>query len=331
MAYEDLSGKQFQMLEVIEQSDDFVSSNGRRERMWRCKCLLCGDEIVTRERNLKTGHIKSCGRKHRTLNEDFTGRQFNDLTVIERANNKRGPDGTSYVMWKCVCKCGNTSVVRGTSLKNGSVRSCGCSRKESAMGIGLIDITGQEFGYWKVLEKGRTLIEPRGRKVTLWKCQCKCGEIRELRAGTLKSGNSLSCGCYKYETLKAKSKEPIASKAEKIVSQYLSENSIYYEPQKIYKDLRGKLGYPLSYDFLIYDEAMSPILLVECQGKQHYEPIEYFGGESRFKVQIENDNSKREYAKKMKIPLLEISYEIKDENIIQLLRNTMENIAKESV
>lgn len=331
MDYEDLSGQKFQMLRVIEQADDYISSNGRKERMWRCQCLLCDNIIVTRERNLKSGHIKSCGRKHRKLNEDLTGQKFNDLKVIERAENKRGPDGTSYVMWKCVCKCGETSIVRGTSLKNGSVRSCGCSRKESAMGIGLIDITNQEFGYWKVLEKGRTLIEPRGRKVTLWKCQCKCGEIRELRAGTLKSGNSLSCGCYKYEMLKQKSKEQIVSKAEKIISEYLTTNNIYYEPQKIYKDLRGKLGYPLSYDFLIYNTELEPILLVECQGKQHYEPVEYFGGESRFEVQIKNDNYKREYANKIGIPLLEISYKVKNENIIQLLKSTIQNITKESV
>jgi hypothetical protein len=234
-------------------------------------------------------------------------------------------------MWNCVCKCGNTSVVRGTSLRNGSVRSCGCSRKESMMGSGLIDITDKQYGYWKVLEKGRTIIEPRGRKVTLWKCQCKCGEIRELRAGTLKSGNSLSCGCYKYEQLKLKSKQPILSKAECIISEYLISHDIYYEPQKIYKDLRGKLGYPLSYDFLIYNEKLEPILLVECQGVQHYKPVEYFGGEEQFKVQVDNDNSKREYADKLGLKLLEISYKVKDESIIQLLTDTLENITEESV
>ena len=256
----------------------------------------------------------------------MTGKQFNDLRVIERADNYRAKDGTSYVMWKCVCKCGNTSVVRATSLKNNSVRSCGCSRRESAMGIGLIDITGMEFGYWKVLEKSRTLVEPRGKKVTLWKCQCKCGEIRELRAGTLKTGNSLSCGCYKYAILKANGTKGFTkSKAEMYVDTWLKENDFYYEPQKVYPDLRGLKGYPLSYDFLIYIEN-KPALLVECQGIQHYEPVEYFGGEESFHRQQENDKSKKHYADLIGIPLLEIPYTVKNnEDIIQLINDALNN------
>ena len=51
--YEDLTGKQFQMLKVLRQAEDKINPNGKRERMWICECLLCGDEVTTRERNLK--------------------------------------------------------------------------------------------------------------------------------------------------------------------------------------------------------------------------------------------------------------------------------------
>ena len=54
--------------------------------------------------------------------------------------------------------------------------------------------------------------------------------------------------------------------------------------------------------------------------RQHYEPVEYFGGQERFVVQQANDNKKRVYAAKHNIALLEIPYTcVTDESIIQLL------------
>lgn len=53
---------------------------------------------------------------------DITGKRFNDLVVIERVENASG----GVVRWKCLCDCGNTTIVRGSNLKNGNVKSCGC-------------------------------------------------------------------------------------------------------------------------------------------------------------------------------------------------------------
>lgn len=49
----------------------------------------------------------------------------------------------------------------------------------------LIDISNQHFGEWEALEyvgKG------------FWKCRCSCGKIKNVRASSLKSGTSVSCG-----------------------------------------------------------------------------------------------------------------------------------------
>jgi hypothetical protein len=56
---------------------------------------------------------------------DLTGEKFNKLTVLElsRIIPKR-----SY--WKCLCECGNEKIVRADSLKDGSIKSCGCLKKE---------------------------------------------------------------------------------------------------------------------------------------------------------------------------------------------------------
>lgn len=53
---------------------------------------------------------------------DITGKRFNDLVVIERMENAKG----GVTVWKCQCDCGNITTVRGSNLKNGSVKSCGC-------------------------------------------------------------------------------------------------------------------------------------------------------------------------------------------------------------
>lgn len=57
---------------------------------------------------------------------DLTGMKFERLTVICRDGTYISPSGSKKVTWKCVCDCGNETVVTTQSLKNGSVKSCGC-------------------------------------------------------------------------------------------------------------------------------------------------------------------------------------------------------------
>ena len=61
--------------------------------------------------------------------------------------------------------------------------------------MAFIDLTGQRFGRWTVLEKS-------GSKngVLYWKCQCDCGTIKDVRGQGLREGKSLSCGCYKKDS-----------------------------------------------------------------------------------------------------------------------------------
>lgn len=55
---------------------------------------------------------------------DITGQRFNNLTVISQEPNDRG----GVTRWLCLCDCGKYTTVRGSNLKNGSVKSCGCLR-----------------------------------------------------------------------------------------------------------------------------------------------------------------------------------------------------------
>lgn len=93
-------------------------------------------------------------------------------------------------------------------------------------------------------------------------------------------------------------------KGELSIEKYLHKYDIKYEAQKKFDGLIGVLNGSLSYDFYI------PSLnsLIEYNGKQHYVPIEWFGGTKKFEQQQEHDKRKREYAKQNNIKLIEIPY-----------------------
>ena len=91
---------------------------------YRCQCD-CGGEITTLGISLRDGNTKSCGHCSRkaawTRNrEDLTGQTFGWLTVKKYLYSKQ------YSYWECECKCGNTCIANGTTLKYGSKKSCGC-------------------------------------------------------------------------------------------------------------------------------------------------------------------------------------------------------------
>lgn len=57
----------------------------------------------------------------------------------------------------------------------------------------LIDIEGQQIGFWKVLCRD-TEDKLNGTK---WLCECFCGNKKSVRYTHLRSGKSLSCGCIR--------------------------------------------------------------------------------------------------------------------------------------
>lgn len=52
---------------------------------------------------------------------DLAGARFGKLTVRSPAGSRGG-----HMYWNCICDCGNEKTVRGSHLKYGNVRSCGC-------------------------------------------------------------------------------------------------------------------------------------------------------------------------------------------------------------
>lgn len=53
----------------------------------------------------------------------------------------------------------------------------------------LIDLAGRRFGMWTVLRQSTR----RDRRGAIWVCRCDCGTERDVRAFSLRRGESLSC------------------------------------------------------------------------------------------------------------------------------------------
>jgi len=64
------------------------------------------------------------------------------------------------------------------------------------MGGKRIDLTGQVFGRLTVMGFSHC------KTHAYWHCSCKCGKVCIVRAPNLKSGNTVSCGCYNREIAK---------------------------------------------------------------------------------------------------------------------------------
>ena len=78
------------------------------------------------------------------------GRRFGKLLVIERV-----PSPDRYREWRCLCDCGGTTITRGTHLRSGHSRSCGCGRQRCAEtgAATAIDMVGRVIGRLTVLER----------------------------------------------------------------------------------------------------------------------------------------------------------------------------------
>ena len=93
--------------------------------------------------------------------------------------------GKNGAKWECRCDCGTIKVVDGYLLRRGSVKTCGCRININA------NLTGKRYGRLVVSrEAGRH----KDRSI-LWECKCDCRKIIIVKAKSLKSGETKSCGC----------------------------------------------------------------------------------------------------------------------------------------
>lgn len=99
-------GMKFGKLIVVDIADFNVTPNGRREKMWKCKCD-CGNIKVVRDSSLKSGNTTSCGC-YRSM---CSAKRLSTMNMTHGKSHDR-----LYKIWKgMIDRCEN---VKNKSYKN---------------------------------------------------------------------------------------------------------------------------------------------------------------------------------------------------------------------
>lgn len=228
---------------------------------------------------------------------DETGHIYGRLTVEYYNSEKR--------KWHCKCSCGNEVDVCGADLRRQHTQSCGCLNRERTSQKTLHDLTNQQFGKLKVLERDNNY---RGHGcVTHWYCLCEsCGQIKSISANSLHRG-AMSCGCKK-------------SKGELIIANLLSQYNIRYVQEYKFPNYPNR-----RYDFAIFNQQNEVVRLIEFDGIQHYyKPrANHWAAASSLEETQQRDKEKNQIAIQEGVPLIRIPYwKMNKITILNLLDDT---------
>jgi very-short-patch-repair endonuclease len=107
------------------------------------------------------------------------------------------------------------------------------------------------------------------------------------------------------------------SKGEEMIEKILKEERINFIREYRFDDCISINGIKLPFDFYVPDFN----LLIEYDGRQHFEPVSKFGGEESFKTLKINDEIRNRWSFEKGIKLIRISYKESFEKLINILKN----------
>lgn len=297
MKLKDLTEQKFGKLTVLYRAESKITG-GKKRTMWHCLCE-CGNEIDVSSDYLNKSQCPSCGceatknriEKNRINN---IGEKFGRLTIVDILWDE---DRTKAI---CKCDCGNDYIGVKTDIVSGHTQSCGCLQSENTSAANTKDWTGCVSDYGVKFLR-RAYMNDKGQ--WLWECCCGlCGNIFIALPAKVNNGHITSCGCR------------IQSSGEEYIKGILDGMKVAFETQYTFEDC--KYVNLLRFDFAIMqnDELLG---LIEYDGKQHFEPIEFFGGQKGFEETKKRDSIKNAYCKSHNIPLLRLPYTLSTEEIKQ--------------
>jgi len=146
---------------------------------------------------LKGGKVKSCGCIYEDSEyrrkvaqkggasrfHDMAGKRYGKLVVREKLSER---SCKGEIMWLCKCDCGNEHIVRGSSLRCGNTKSCGClPRGKRTLPVGEAAFRSVLTTYKFRAKKRRLswkLTEEEFRKLTQMPCHY-CGTLPSNKGG----------------------------------------------------------------------------------------------------------------------------------------------------
>ena len=231
--------------------------------------------------------------------KNYEGEIHGCWKVLKRDMNPTSKSHETF--WVCECQnCGSISSVRKSNLDQ-NPKFCNHCKGEKLRSWHI----GDKYGLLTIIEEGQS----KGNH-TYVKVQCDCGsDPFEVRLEHLKGQSHnqvLSCGCLTESAGEFK----IRILLEKANINFQREYRIIDENQKV-----------MYFDFVLLDENNNIIKAIEFDGIQHFEPIEYFGGQDAFINQQERDQRKADYCNIHHIFLQRIPYwDFENINLEMLLK-----------
>lgn len=294
----DYTGHKFGHLTALNKVKD-----GSHRSKYECVCD-CGNHTVKLLDSLRRSQTISCGcmdSYYRSIwqRKDETGNKYNYLTILSVDYSKKPTKAI------CLCDCGNTVEINKTEVVNGFTKSCGCYQKMRAGQANTKDYTGY------VSESGVTIVSKAYRNEKsqwMWNCKCPlCGEMFVALPAKVMNNHTTSCGCK------------IQSSMERSIETFLKSLNIKYETQKRFPDC--KYHYTLAFDFALYNDSDDLLCLIEYDGRQHFQPVEFFGGEESYTESLERDKIKDDYCKENSIRLIRFDYTMNIDEIKECILN----------
>ena len=226
--------------------------------------------------------------------KELAGQRFGKLLVVE-IDPEYVPKSGRHARWLCRCDCGATISAASNHLIAGGATACSFACKNRIE-------EGTRFGNLTVLEMTDKRSKNGGS--VMYKCKCDCGEELLVPSVELRAKRKSCCNICN------------TSFGEASIKNLLEENNIAYIQQYTFDDLYGEdTKHKFRFDFYLPDYNIA----IEYDGRQHFEAIDYFGGEKEFKKTQERDRIKTNYCLDNNITIIRIPYTHKDIVISDLL------------
>lgn len=231
-------------------------------------------------------YCKKC-RVHITINLDDIKSFFNSYGLTPFLDDlKRKPTKTTKI--KCINKegyIGETTWMR-IQMYNGAFDVISKKNKYTLQNINT---------YFKNINMKVRVNENQkycgSKDKMVFYCD-NCGEEFISTWDRVYSNQMFLCDCCRSKT----------SSLEYKTYMYLSDNKIPFIPQYRFDDCKNKRSLP--FDFYLPDKN----ICIECNGIQHYEELDFFGGKEGFEYRLINDKIKETYCEDNGLKLIKLHY-----------------------
>lgn len=95
-----------------------------------------------------------------------------------------------------------------------------------------LNLAGSIFGKLTVIDEG-----PRNENIRQWNCVCECGNTKLIRQDSLRSGRTISCGCFHSQVVST------------TFSTHRRTKTVEY---RIWQSMKGRCGNPKNVGYALY-------------------------------------------------------------------------------